>query len=99
MVRQVNALRKGVALSILLYADDIPLIPESEENLQDMLDLLVAWCQKLGLKVNPKMIIRFRNPSVPKNPFQFTCGNLELRVVTKYRYLALWLNERLDFSR
>ena len=77
MVRKVNALGKGVPLgpyeqiSILLYADDIALIAESEENLQDMLDLLGAWCQEWGLKVNPKKseIIHFRNPSVPKTWF------------------------------
>ena len=99
MVRKVNALRRGVPLgpyeqiSILLYADDIALIAESEENLQDMLDLLGAWCQEWGLKVNPKKseIIHFPNPSVPKSPFQFPCGNLELRVVIKYRYLGYGL--------
>ena len=104
MVRKVNALGKGVPLgpyeqiSILLYADDIALIAESEENLQDMLDLLGAWCQEWGLKVYPKKteIIHFRNPSVPKSPFQFTCGNLELRVVIKYRYLGIWFNEHLS---
>ena len=90
-VRKVNALGNGVPLSlyeqisILIYADDIALIAESEENMQDMQDLLGDWCQEWGLKVNPKKseIIHFRNPSVQKTPFQFTCGNLELRVVTK----------------
>ena len=65
-----------------------------------MLDLLGAWSQEWGRKVNPKKskIIHFRNLSVPKTPFQFTCGNLEVRVVTKYRYLGLWFNEQLDFK-
>ena len=49
MVRKVTALGKGVAIvpdqhvSIFLYADDIDLIAESEENLQD---LLGAWYQE-----------------------------------------------------
>ena len=79
MVRKSNALRKGVALgldkqiSILLYADDIALIAKSEENLQDMRDLLGASCQEWGLKVNPQKseIIHLRSQSVPKTPFQF----------------------------
>ena len=43
-------------------------------------------------------MIHFRNPSVQKTPSQFTCGNLDLRVVIKYRYLGLWLHEHLDFK-
>ena len=30
--------------------------------------------------------------------FQFTCSNLELRVVTKHCYLGLWFNEHLYFK-
>ena len=36
--------------------------------------------------------------SVPKTPFQFTCGKIEFRVVAKYFYLGLWLNEHLAFK-
>ena len=82
--KKMNAPGKGVAIvpdeqiCILLYADGIALIAESVENLQDMLDLLSAWCQEWGFEVNPKksVIIHFRNPSVSKASCYFSCGNL-----------------------
>ena len=36
----------GKKLSILLYADDIVLMSESEENLQKILDYCHKWCKK-----------------------------------------------------
>ena len=60
MVKKFNTLGRGVALCpdkqirILLYADVIPLIAESEENMQDMFDLLGAWCQKWSQSQSPK---------------------------------------------
>ena len=37
---------------ILLYADDIVLISESEQNLQIMLDFVNSWCNKWQMKIN-----------------------------------------------
>ena len=37
---------------ILLYADDIVLISESELNLQIMLDFVNSWCNKWQMKIN-----------------------------------------------
>ena len=53
----IKSLNKGIDIngrnvSILLYADDIVLISESEVNLQYMLDYMHVWCHKWKLKLN-----------------------------------------------
>ena len=53
----IKNLNKGIDIngknvSILLYADDIVLISESEVNLQYMLDYMHDWCHKWKLKLN-----------------------------------------------
>ena len=49
-------------LSILLYADDIVLLAETEINLQKMLNILSLWCSKWRLTINDDktQIIHFR---------------------------------------
>ena len=42
----------GKIISILLYADDIVIIAETDENLQIMLNVVNSWCDKWQLQVN-----------------------------------------------
>ena len=42
----------GMNISIMLYADDIVLLSDSEVNLQLMIDKLNDWCHKWRLTVN-----------------------------------------------
>ena len=39
-------------INCLLYADDMVLIAETEEQLQKLLDMICVWCKKWRLKVN-----------------------------------------------
>ena len=96
----IKALDKGVSIdqekiSILLYADDIVLISDTEEELQEMLNLVHSWCQhwKLDIKV-----VHFRNPAVPLTRYSFCCGPQPLEVTKEYEYLGLVLTEWLDFN-
>ena len=57
LVTCINQLIKGLHLSemqvsILLYADDVVLVAENEENLQDMLNCLHEWSVKWKISVN-----------------------------------------------
>ncbi len=66
----------GDILSILLYADDICLIAETEQDIQKMLDILNVWCQKWKLQVNSQktQVVHFcRDPSVDQTQFNFHC--------------------------
>ena len=57
LAQKIKDMNVGVSVderkvSILLYADDIVLIRETESELQAMLDELVVWCKTWRMKVN-----------------------------------------------
>ncbi len=37
---------------LLLYADDLAILAESEQNLQDMLNVPLEWTQEFDMSVN-----------------------------------------------
>ena len=89
------------SLSMLLYADDVCLIAETEMDLQRMLDALHSWCIRWKLQVNYQktQVVHFRcGPSIPRTEYPFKCGPASLSVVEKYRYLGLVFTEFLDFN-
>ena len=49
-------------MSILMFADDIALVSDSERNMQSMLDIVNNWCHKwrLNINVNKTGIVHFR---------------------------------------
>ena len=74
----IDSLGKGVEVddtrvSVLLYADDIVLIAESEMDLQAMLDTLRAWSKNnlITINVAKSNIVHLRNPSVTRSNFVF----------------------------
>ncbi len=72
-----------VLVNILLYADDISLVSENEEDLQKRLTCIAEWCKKWELCINQKktQVMHFS-----KN-FQFFCiGEKQLEFTDKYRY-------------
>ena len=86
---EIKSLRKGVPfgnekLSILLYADDVVLLAETEADLQIMLDVLYKWCIKWRLEINDTktQVIHFRNPSKQRSNVQFYCGDQLLNSLT-----------------
>ena len=42
----------GVNVSTLMYADDLALVAETEDNLQRLLDILSNWCNKNKMQAN-----------------------------------------------
>jgi len=100
---EINNLGVGVKfgdelLSIMLYADDICLLAESEQDLQRMLDVLSDWCNKWKMSVNisKSQIVHFRNVAKSKTNVIFNIGFNQLDTVTQYKYLGLILSEHLD---
>ena len=67
----------------LLYVDDIALIGNSEEYLQNMLNILYNWCMKWRMKLNvsKSKIVHFRNVNEEKSHYSFTYGDSELDMV------------------
>ncbi len=105
LAEEINALDVGVkceeeTVAILLFADDIILMAETEDDLQLLLNKLSSWCEKWQMKINAKktQIIHFRPNSVQRTEYTFMCGMQSLSVVDRYRYLGLMLNEHMNMQ-
>jgi len=90
----------NIKVSILLYADDLVLVSENEEELQNMLNILYKWCLKWQVKVNieKSKIVHFRKQKRKLTEFKFYLGKNELEIVHKYKYLGEIFDENLTFK-
>ena len=102
---RIKALGKGIDIaqenvSILLYADDIVLLSENENDLQFMLNELCVWCNlnNMAINVNKSNIVHFRPCCIPRTEVVFKCGVNNIQVTEKYMYLGLTLSEFLDYN-
>ena len=88
------------SLNCLLYADDMVLIAESENELQLLLNELFRWCFKWRLKVNEgkSKIVHFRKKTEPVTIHEFTYGDQVLEKVSKYKYLGIIMDEHLKYD-
>ena len=87
-------------LSILLYADDIVCMAESEIDLQSILLIIEKWCKKWRLEVNLSKtnIIHIRNSRKMQSKFTFLFDMRPVPYCTFYKYLGVNINEYLDFT-
>jgi hypothetical protein len=99
---RIKKLNKGIKygdneISILLYADDIVIIAETEEALQCMLNELDMWCKHWQMNINrdKTQVIHFRPKRKKQTNFLFRIGNLKLDIVSKYKYLGCQMDEHL----
>jgi hypothetical protein len=106
LAQRINDLQCGIKiddifLSILLCADDIALIAPDELKLQQMLDVVTSWCSEWKLHINASktQIVHFRNPSVQRSNFIFTCSNSNIEYVESYKYLGLWFDEHMNMNK
>ena len=90
----------GLKICILLYADDIILLADSEAALQSLLLALESWCSQWQLKVNndKSNVIHFRNLKKPQTKFKFIYDNQELLITNYYKYLGFYLHEFMDLN-
>ena len=93
---------ENLNVSILLYADDIVLLAETEEDLQRMLNVLAEWCESWKMKINneKRQIIHFRAKKSKITEFSLNLGSPDnnIAIVNKYRYLGCHLDEHLDYN-
>ena len=87
-------------ISHLLYADDLTLMAENENDLQTLINCVENWCNKWRMSVNhlKSKIVHFRKVRVSITDFSFTFQNKTVDIVQKYKYLGLILEEHLDFK-
>ena len=87
-------------VSILMYADDLVILAENENDLQLLLNALSNWRRMNYISVNETKsnVVHFRSQSVPKTNFIFLCCDKQIQLASQYNYLGLLLTEFLDFG-
>ena len=87
-------------LNILLYADDIVCLAESENDLQDILIIIENWCKKWRLEINltKTNILHIRSKRKPQSSFTFLFDMRPVPYCKYYKYLGVNINEHLDFK-
>ena len=89
-----------IVLNILLYADDIVLFAENEEDLQSLLFIVQIWCKKWRLEVNLSKtnILHVRPNRKLQSIFVFLLNNRPVSYCKSYKYLGCYIDEHLDYN-
>ena len=76
---------------MLLYADDIVLFSNSDENLQEGLDILSNYCKRWKLKINVSKtkVMIFRKGGMLPRDLAFYYEGKQLEIVSKFKYLGV----------
>ena len=88
----------------LIYADDIIALENSVENAKTVCQNLENWAQKWGMELGIAkcgVICWSKDEEIQKRHKEATymAGNAEIPKVEKYKYLGIWVDERLIESR
>jgi hypothetical protein len=84
----------NVNVSCLLWADDLLLFSETAEGLQNAINKMNNFYEKLDLKINikkTKIIIFNKSGRTLKNKFNFTLNGQNLEITDQYQYLGIKL--------
>ena len=81
---------ENLVLNILLYADDIVIFAENEEDLQALLFIVQVWCEKWRLEVNLSKtnILHVRSKRKMQSKFLFLFNNRPVPYCKFYKYLG-----------
>ena len=73
LANEIKEANRGIPVNddnicLLLYADDIVLLEENENDMQHVLDILWKWCEKWRINVNisKSNIMHFRRGQLPR---------------------------------
>ena len=90
----------GLEISHLLYADDLALLAENEENLQNLLSHVLKWCKKWRVVINMEKsnVIHFRKPRMKQSKCIFKLGDTTLNYADSYTYLGFELTPFMNFT-
>ena len=87
-------------MPVLMYADDLVVLAQSDDELQLLLNTLHKWCKTWQLEVNStkSAVIHFRPQSFSATHHNFICGDESILLKSDYRYLGIIINEFLNFN-
>ena len=89
-----------LTLFVLLYADDIVILSESETGLQNGLYLLECYCDRWKLQVNiskTKAMI-FKKGGRNRGNLYFTYKHEKLEIVKSFKYLGVFFTTGVSFN-
>jgi len=97
--RHVDAKCKG-----LMYADDVIALEDSMERAKEACENLDRWAQKWGMELGIAkcgVICWSKDEEIRKQHGETTymAGSAEIPKVNRYKYLGIWVDERLVESR
>lgn len=90
-----------INVKILLYADDIVILSDSQAKLQQMIDALFSYCTMWCLKVNlnkSKIVVFRSGPRISSN-LNWKFGNDCIDIVNSYKYLGIDITYNLSFKK
>ena len=105
LAEEINVLDIGVNMgdfkvSNLLYADDVVIVANNENDLQTMLNTLHSWSKRWAIDINKtkSKIVHFRKANVTKSNFDFKVGEKNIAVDHRYKYLGTYFTEFMNFT-
>ena len=105
LVKEVNDQDMGInivdkKLLILVYADDIAMVANNEEDLQHLLNKLHCWWKKWRVLINTDKsnCMHFRRGRSKQIEFEFTVGRNVCEIVEQYTYLGVTFNCKGNFT-
>ena len=105
LITEIKHLDLGIKVNdekicTLLYADDVVIIGNSEEELQSMLNVVSSWGKKYRIRFSAKKtaVVHFRQPHIPQTQVPFYMGSQIISSAENYKYLGVFLNEHLDYK-
>ena len=87
-------------ISYLIYAENLTLIAEKDNDLQTPINCVENWCNKWRMNVNylKSKVVHFRKIRVPLTKYIFTLHNNNIEIVHTYKYLGLVFDDHLNFQ-
>jgi len=88
-------------INILMYADDLVLLADSQADLQLMIDAFSSYCCTWGLEVNlskTKVMVFRECARIPANS-SWNFDGIEIGIVNTYKYLEVLLNYNLSYKK
>ena len=90
----------SLKLFLLLYADDMTIFSETEDGLQQGLNVLETYCNRWKLTVNKDKtkVMVFRKGGILRRNLKFYYQNHELEIVRSFSYLGIVFTPGGSFS-
>ena len=89
-----------IEMFLMLFADDLALLPSTVRGLQNQLNLLCESSQRLGLKINidKTKIMVFRKGGHLSSRENWYLGEQTIEIVGKYKYLGFNFSTMLSYN-